>query len=195
VKDYFSRTMKILNDSVASMDMDEFERLVAGCVRTLENGGKVIVSGLGKNVPICEKFTGSMISMNQKASFMHTSSAVHGDLGMVQPGDLVIMLTKSGETTESVYLYGLLEARNTELWLITFTAKSTLAAKISNKIILSLQDEGDMWNIAPNNSTTVNLIVLQGLAMEIAARRGVTLAQFKKNHPGGHIGEILKNIS
>jgi arabinose-5-phosphate isomerase len=111
---------------------------------------------------------------------------------MVQPGDLVIMLTKSGETKESVYLCSLLETRNAELWLITFTAKSTLAAKISNKIILNLEDEGDMWNIAPNNSTTVNLIVLQGLAMEIASRRGVTIAQFKANHPGGHIGEILR---
>ena len=61
-------------------------------------------------------------------------------------------------------------------------------------ISLELENEGDKWNIIPNNSTTVNLIVLQGLAMEIANRRGVTLSDFKKNHPGGHIGVQLKNV-
>ena len=61
--------------------------------------------------------------------------------------------------------------------------------------MLQLEHEGDLWNVVPNNSTTVNLIVLQGLAIEVTKRRGVTLADFKRNHPGGHIGVQLKDVN
>ena len=126
---------------------------------------------------------------------MNTNSAVHGDIGMVNEGDVVIILTKSGETAESVYLESLLACRGCITWLLSFVKKSTLTKKLGNRcLILDLENEGDQWNIVPNNSTTVNLIVLQGLAMEIVKRRGVTLADFKKNHPGGHIGVQLKNV-
>ena len=75
----------------------------------------------------------------------------------------------------------------------SFAEKSTLTREIPNSVILKLKDEGDMWNIMPNNSTTINLIVLQGLCMQIARKRGLTISDFKRNHPGGHIGEILSN--
>jgi len=147
---------------------------------------------LGKNVPICDKFVGSMISMGMDAYFLHTNSAVHGDMGVVKDGDMVILLTKSGETAESIYLAGLLKERNISLWLLTFEQESTLTKEIPNSVVLSLEHEGDLWNIMPNNSTTINLIVLQGLAMMIAKRMNLDIEQFKRNHPGGHIGELLK---
>lgn len=77
------------------------------------------------------------------------------------------------------------------LWLLTFERESTLPREISNCIILDLIHEGDMWNIMPNNSTTVNLIVLQGLAMLIAKKRELGIEAFKRNHPGGKIGQIF----
>ena len=124
---------------------------------------------------------------------MHTNSAVHGDLGLVQDGDLVIVLTKSGETSESIYLTQQLQKRNAVIWLLSFAKKSTLMDMVGeNCLLLELSHEGDLWNIAPNNSTTANLIVLQGLAWELAQRMGCTLEQFKQNHPGGHIGELLR---
>jgi arabinose-5-phosphate isomerase len=125
---------------------------------------------------------------------MNTNTAVHGDIGMVMPGDVVIVLTKSGETVESVYLTSLLKKREATLWLLSFNYESTLTNEIENCLILDLENEGDPWNIVPNNSTTMNLIVLQGLAMHIVKARGVTLQDFKKNHPGGHIGDQLKNV-
>jgi arabinose-5-phosphate isomerase len=64
---------------------------------------------------------------------------------------------------------------------------------MDRKIVLSLENEGDPWNIMPNNSTAVNLIILQGLVMQIALKRGITLEQFSRNHPGGAIGEKLSN--
>lgn len=192
--EYFAKTIATIEDAIASLDEKKFDELVTDTVKALDAGHKIVVSGLGKNVPVCEKFVGSMTSLGQNAAFMHTNSAVHGDLGMVNEGDIVIILTKSGKTAESVYLESLLAKRNCIIWLLTFEEKSILREKIAKSLVLRLDHEGDKWNIMPNNSTTVNLIVLQGLAMETAKRRYISLADFKKNHPGGHIGEQLKSV-
>lgn len=192
---YFENILKTIDQSVHSLDSEKFGQLVDETVEAIEKGHQVIVSGLGKNVPVCDKFVGTMHSLGQPASYMNTNSAVHGDLGMVGQGDLVIILTKSGETAESIYLTELLEPRGCNLWLLTFEEHSTLADKIGKCIVLQLEHEGDLWNVVPNNSTTVNLIVLQGLAIEVTKRRGVTLKDFKRNHPGGHIGVQLKNVT
>lgn len=191
MKHYFENLLKILGDSLESMDENDFCALEYACIDTLNNGGRIVVSGLGKNVPVCEKFVGTMTSLGLNASFMNTNSAVHGDLGMVRRQDLVILLTKSGETIESIYLYELLKKRGCQIWLLSFARQSTLADQMENKVLLDLEHEGDMWNIVPNNSTTLNLIVLQMLAMRIAKKMNVTLEKFRENHPGGHIGEVL----
>ena len=192
MKNYFENVTEIITRSVASMDEAVFEQLLSECECTLRNGHKIVVSGLGKNVPVGEKFVGTMNSLGLNACFMNTNTAVHGDLGMVKPDDLVIILTKSGETIESVYLTSLLKQRNADLWLLSFNHDSTLTREISKCLILDLEHEGDKWNIMPNNSTTVNLIILQGLALNLAERMGVSLEQFKVNHPGGAIGEKLR---
>ena len=190
---YFERQLKEFDHAIHSMDMKLFERWVKEGAETLKNGHKIIASGLGKNVPVCEKFVGSMLSMGMDAWFLHTNSALHGDMGAAKDGDLVIILTKSGETRDSIELVHLLKDRKVNLWLLTFEEESTLTKEISNCIILNLAHEGDMWNIMPNNSTTVNLIVLQGLAMLIAKKRGLQIEDFKRNHPGGKIGQILNS--
>jgi arabinose-5-phosphate isomerase len=190
---YFEKQLDEIQRSVRSLDIDSFRQWVEDAARALKNGRKVVVSGLGKNVPICEKFVGSMISLGLDAYFLHTNSAVHGDMGIVKDGDLVILLSKSGETAESIYLARLLRERRAVMWLLTFTRESTLAREIPNRIVLDLEHEGDPWNIMPNNSTTVNLIVLQGLAMQTAAKLGLELEDFKRNHPGGRIGELLRH--
>ena len=189
---YFERQLKEIEHSIHSMDMEVFERLLGQSVETIKSGHKVIVSGLGKNVPVCEKFVGSMQSLGLDAYYLNTNSAVHGDMGVVKDGDLLILLTKSGETEESVYLERLLRDRDIKMWLLTFEKESTLTKAIPNHLVLDLIHEGDMWNIMPNNSTTLNLIVLQGLAMKIASNMKLDIKDFKRNHPGGHIGELLK---
>lgn len=190
---YFEKQLEEINHSIHSLDLEVFHQLLTESVDTLKAGHRIIVSGLGKNVPICDKFVGSMISMGLDAYFLHTNSAVHGDMGLVKDGDLVIILTKSGETSESIYLTRLLKERKTNLWLLTFVSESTLTREIPKHIVMDLIHEGDLWNIMPNNSTTLNLIVLQGLAMMIAKEMDLDIQQFKRNHPGGHIGEMLKH--
>ncbi len=188
---YFEKQLIEIDKAIHSLDDRKFIQWVEEAVETLASGHKIIVSGLGKNVSICEKVVGSMISLGLNAYFLHTNSAIHGDMGLVKDGDMVIILSKSGETEESVYLVHMLQDRAARLWLLTFSKESTLAKKISNCVLLHLEHEGDLWNVMPNNSTTINLIVLQGFAMEVAKRMGVILDDFKRNHPGGHIGRIL----
>lgn len=190
---YFENLLNEINHSISNLDERSFNALLNESVLTLQEGNKIVVSGLGKNVPICDKFVGSMLSLGLDAYFLNTNSAVHGDMGVVKKGDLVIILTKSGETIESIYLSKLLKERDANLWLLTFNSESTLTKEIPKKILLTLDHEGDMWNIMPNNSTTLNLIVLQALAMQIAEKMNLKLNDFKKNHPGGFIGEVLKN--
>ncbi|MDD3416136.1 MAG: SIS domain-containing protein [Lachnospiraceae bacterium] len=195
--EYFSNTIHILDDALKNLDKTQFEKLTRDVETVLKNDKKVIVSGLGKNVPVCDKFTGTMLSLGLNANFLHTNSAVHGDMGMVKPGDLVIVLSKSGNTSESCYLAEHLKRRKgTILWALTFAKNSKLSEMIgeANCLVVDMEHEGDMWNIVPNNSTTLNLIILQALAMTLARRMELSLeADFKPNHPGGAIGERLKH--
>lgn len=191
---YFSATMSQIDAAVRKISMNEMESLIADCAKVLNDGHKVIASGLGKNVPICEKFEGTMLSLGMNAQFLHTNSAVHGDMGMVKPGDLVIILSKSGSTAESVYLVDVLKQRKgVKLWLMSCNAHSVLSDTMENKLIVPLEHEGDPWNIVPNNSTTLFLIVLQTLAMQLIKKRNIRLEDFKPNHPGGAIGAKLQH--
>lgn len=188
---YFDDTIKVISDALRTVDSSQIEKLIDHCSDAIEKGKKIIVSGLGKNVPICDKFVGTMISLGLEAYFLHTNSAVHGDMGIVKNGDLVIILTKSGETGESIYLTQKLMKRDVELWLLTFSNNSTLIKMIPNSIVVNMAHEGDLWNIVPNNSTTLNLIILQTIAINLAKKRNISLNEFRQNHPGGHIGQLL----
>lgn len=188
----FDNIIDILEHSLHSINQDKFNQLVKNCSYILKAKNKIIISGLGKNVPVCEKFVGTMNSLGLNSCYMNTNSATHGDIGLVHSGDLVIVLTKSGETAESIYLVDLLEKRNCTIWLLTFSQENTLTKRVPNVLSIDLQHEGDLWNIIPNNSTTINLIVLQELAMSLSKELSIELSDFKSNHPGGHIGEVLK---
>lgn len=191
---YFKDDLEQFYKSLNSIDIQEMDELIDACEKTLRSGHKIIASGLGKNVPICDKFVGTMLSMGLDANFLHTNTAVHGDMGMVKPGDLVIVLTKSGATSESVYLVDLLKNREgVQLWLLSFKEHSVLADSMEHKLIIRLEHEGDLWNIVPNHSTTLNLIVLQKVAIELSRRLNLDLQNdFKPNHPGGAIGDSLR---
>jgi arabinose-5-phosphate isomerase len=190
--DYFNEQIKTVFNSFETLPEHDFNELVLRCTAVLKNGGKIIASGLGKNVPICEKFVGTMNSLGLDARFLHTNSAVHGDLGMIYDRDLVMLLSKSGNTDETIDLTHHLLERGAETWLISFNRDSKLSAILENKIIMDLKHEGDMWDIVPNNSTTIYLILLQGLAISIAKHMSVCLCSFKSNHPGGGIGKKLR---
>lgn len=193
--EYYEGVLETIKDSIESIPEDIYEQIINECVATLKNGGKIIASGLGKNVPICEKFVGTLNSLGIDARFLHTNTAVHGDLGMVSKKDIVFLLTKGGNTSETVVLGEHLKNRGTNTWLMSFYGDGKASKVVDKKFIMHLINEGDEWDIVPNNSTTVYLIVLQGIALEVGKRLGITLDNFKVNHPGGGIGERLSGVN
>lgn len=189
---YYEEVLQVVKESLESIDETVYEELVKQCVQVLTSGGKIIASGLGKNVPICEKFVGTLNSLGLDARFLHTNTAVHGDLGMVGKNDLVLLLSKGGNTIETVQLATYLKERGTNTWLMSFTQHCKSSEVISQCFHMTLNNEGDLWDIVPNNSTTLYLIVLQGIALEIAKRMNITIDDFRINHPGGGIGARLR---
>lgn len=188
---YYKNNFKILEEAIESIDEAEYNRLLNECYEVIKRGNKIIASGLGKNVPICEKFVGTMNSYGLNAGFLHTNTAVHGDLGIVKPGDLVMLLSKSGNTQETLVLAQHLQKRECSTWALSFGKEAKVYDYVQNPFYMHLSHEGDEWDIVPNNSTTVYLIVLQGIAIELANRFGIDKESFGLNHPGGSIGKLI----
>ncbi len=192
MKKHFKQQVDLINEAYKMFDDVCSEELLHDCIKAIKEGKSIIATALGKNVPICEKFVGTLNSLSINAHFMHTNSAIHGDLGKVEEGDVVIVLSKSGETEETIHLCHLLKERGTKNWLLT-GKKDTSAEKLTHKsIIFDISQEGDPWNLVPNNSSVTFLVFLQALCMELIDRLPVKLEDFKKNHPGGNIGKILR---
>ena len=191
MKTHFRKQIDALEHVYNFLDEKTSELLIKQCKKAIKNGNAIIAGGLGKNVPICEKFIGTLNSLGIRGHFLHINSAIHGDLGMIQPGDIVVLLSKSGETQEALYLNQFLEKRTKHIWLLTCSKDSSHAKITPNVIILPIPHEGDMWNLVPNNSSITFLVYLQALCMELLETLPVKLGTFKKNHPGGRIGEIL----
>ena len=188
---YYEENFRILERAIASIDEQQYEKLLSHCYKAIVKVGKIIASGIGKNVPICEKFVGTMSSYGLPASFLHTNTAVHGDLGIVKDEDVVILLSKSGNTAETLVLCHHLQKRKCDTWSLSCNEKAKSYDLTHESLYINLEHEGDQWDIVPNNSTTVFLIVLQGLAIELANRFNISRESFALNHPGGNIGERL----
>lgn len=185
---YFAEIISQIDRTFAGLDEVQFSRLLDDCEYAVKNGHRIIASGLGKNVPVCEKFVGTMQSLGLPAAFLHTNTAMHGDLGVIKDGDVIFILSKSGETAESILFAEYIKNWNNVIWVLSYNDGGRLAKMFDNALLLPLEKEGDKWNIVPNNSSSCYLILLQGIALYLAEQMGVGLSVFKKNHPGGEIG-------
>ena len=114
---------------------------------------------------------------------------------MVGKKGIVFLLSKGGNTSETVMLGDYLNQRGTNTWQLSFCGDGRASKVVEKKMIMHLINEGDERDIVPNNSTTVYLILLQGIALEVGKRMGIKLEDFKVNHPGGGIGERLSKKS
>ena len=189
-KEYFKKDLEIITASLESVQEAVFEQWVADVCDTLQAGKKVIISGVGKNYPICIKVADSMKSVGLQAYALHTYEALHGAMGMIADGDMVIVISKSGETKELITLAQRLQGKEYLLYLLSFSKQSTLANLISNQIIMELAHEGDLWNLLPSNSTAVTLILLQTMITQVTEKLHLDKTHdFLSHHPGGNIGE------
>lgn len=191
---HLQQQIHTLTETFNQFDMSTANLLVNICISCIKNGNRIIISALGKNAPICEKFIGTLNSAGIDSRFLNTNSAAHGDLGLIKDNDVVIIVSKSGETLETIYLNKIIQNKKTYNWLLTCNKSGTLQKIIKNKIILPIKKEGDQWNMLPNNSCLVFLTFLQALSLELIDRLDIPFSTFKANHPGGGIGKFIKKL-
>jgi arabinose-5-phosphate isomerase len=154
--------------------------------------GKLIVSGLGKSGHVARKLAATFQSTGTAAVFLHASEAAHGDLGMCQPGDAAVLISKSGSTRELLELVHPLRAKGLPLIGILGTVVSPLAAQMDVLFDASVQREADPQGFTPTASSSVALAVGHGLAVALMEARGFTKENFLHLHAGGQLGRNLR---
>jgi arabinose-5-phosphate isomerase len=168
-----------------------FVAVVQAVEATLGAGGKVILSGVGKNAHIAQKLTGTFNSIGVPACFLDATQALHGDLGLCAAGDLAILLSNSGATPEMLRLLPLFEKFGLKTVALTGTADSELARGSDLRLVYSAPREACPLELAPTASTTAALALGDALAMVLLESRGLTREDFARYHPAGTLGMTL----
>jgi len=169
----------------------EFDRSVALLVSCLENGNKIIVTGIGKNLPVGQKIAATMTSTGSPAVFLHATDALHGELGILSDGDVLLALSYSGESDELRNLVPAVKRKDVSIIAITGSKDNFLAKCADEVILVTIDREACPFNMAPTASTTATLAVGDALAMVLIEARGFKLEDYAKLHPGGAIGRTL----
>jgi arabinose-5-phosphate isomerase len=158
------------------------------------SSGRVIVSGMGKSGHVGRKLTATLASTGTPAHFVHPAEASHGDLGMVQPEDVVIALSWSGEAVELAALVGYTRRFRVGLIAITANAESTLGKEADIALVLPKATEACPNGLAPTTSTTMQMALGDALAVALLEARGFSRQDFFVYHPGGKLGAQLKTV-
>ncbi len=153
--------------------------------------GRVICTGIGKSAIIAQKITATLNSTGTPAVFMHAADAIHGDLGIIQQHDVVVCISKSGNTPEIKVLAPLLRSGGNKLIAITGDVKSFLALQADFVLNTHVDKEACPNNLAPTSSTTAQLAMGDALAVCLLEYRGFTSKDFARYHPGGALGKKL----
>ena len=167
---------------------DDFEK----CVSLIHNArGRVIVTGIGKSAIIASKIVATLNSTGTPSIFMHAADAIHGDLGIIQPDDVIICLSKSGNTPEIKVLLPLIRNLGNTIIGIVSSTDSYLAEKSDIVLKATVDKEACPNNLAPTSSTTAQLVIGDALAVCLLKLRGFTPQDFARFHPGGSLGKKL----
>jgi len=164
---------------------------VAAVNLLFECRGRVVATGIGKSGHVARKFAATLASTGTPAFFVHPAEANHGDLGMIAEGDIVVMLSNSGETDELVALAPHFKRLGAKLIALTGNESSSLAQLADVHLDASVEIEACPHNLAPTASTTAALALGDALALALLDARGFTLQDFARSHPGGTLGRRL----
>lgn len=170
---------------------DAFDRAVGLVVDTLQRRGKLIVIGIGKSGNIGRKIAATLTSTGSTSVVLNSVDALHGDIGVINDGDLVLALSYSGESEELVSLLPALKRFPVKLISLTGSPKSTLARHSDILLNVHVPKEACPFNLAPTASTTAMLVMGDALAMAVLQARGFRRQDFAKHHPAGAIGRAL----
>ena len=154
--------------------------------------GKVVITGVGKSGHIGKKIAASLSSTGTSSFFMHSTEGVHGDLGMIQEKDVVLMISNSGETGEVLSLVPSLTKIGCKSISITSKKESSLSKFTDVSINYEFEKEADPLNLAPTTSSTLTLVIGDALAIAVSEEKGFAKKDFHLYHPGGSLGKKLE---
>jgi len=178
-------------DAVRSLERRIGADFVAAVELLFHCKGRVVVAGIGKSGHVARKLAATLASTRTPAFFVHAAEAGHGDLGMIAPGDVVIMLSNSGETDELTLLTPHLKRQGARLIAITGNEQSALAQAADVHLDAAVDAEACPLGLAPTASTTAALALGDALALAVAHARGFSTEDFARAHPGGALGRRL----
>jgi len=194
MSDYLEKAKQVLRleaDAVLAL-IDringEFKRAVE---MMLACQGRVVITGMGKSGLICQKIAATMASTGTPALFLHPAEGVHGDLGMLMKGDVVIAVSNSGETEEVTRILPVIKRMGLPLIAMSGNPKSTLARAGDVSLDISVREEACPLGLAPTSSTTATLAMGDALAVALLLERGFKEEEFALYHPGGSLGRRL----
>ncbi|TVV39497.1 KpsF/GutQ family sugar-phosphate isomerase [Thalassolituus sp. C2-1] len=185
------RTIKLEQEAIAQLEGRLTGDFATACQLVLNCKGRVVVTGMGKSGHIGNKMAATLASTGTPAFFVHPGEASHGDMGMIQPSDVVIALSNSGETGEVTSLLPLLKRLGTALISMTGNPESTLGRAANAHLNTGVNQEACPLNLAPTSSTTCALVMGDALAVALLEARGFTAEDFAFSHPGGSLGRRL----
>ena len=185
------KTILSESESIAKL-VDFIDNSFAEATQIIFNSkGRVIVTGIGKSAIIAQKIVATFNSTGTPSLFLHASEAIHGDLGMVQADDVILCISKSGNSPEIKILIPILKRFGNKLIAITGNTTSFLAKESNYILNTTVDSESCPLNLAPTNSTTAQLVMGDALAVCLMQMRNFTSEDFAKYHPGGSLGKKL----
>ncbi|MFC4618216.1 SIS domain-containing protein [Camelliibacillus cellulosilyticus] len=184
VIDLEASSIKALSDQIDA-DYEKVINILLNCK------GKVILTGVGKSGHVGKKIAASFASTGTPAFFIHCTEGVHGDLGMIQQQDVVILISNSGETAEVLSLLPTLAKIGCKTIALTSKRESTLASNCDTSIVYHYEKEADHLGLAPTTSSTMTLVIGDALAVTLSSLRNFKKEDFHLYHPGGSLGKLL----
>jgi arabinose-5-phosphate isomerase len=188
------RVLRVESEAIAGL----IERLDARFEKAVELlhacKGRVVVTGLGKSGLVGRKLAATFASTGTPALFLHTGEALHGDLGMLTAGDVMLAISTSGETAELIELLETVKRLGVPLLALTANPKSTLAQASNIVLDIAVKEEACSLNLAPTASTAAAMAMGDALAIALLERRGFKAEDFAALHPGGRLGNKLRRV-
>jgi arabinose-5-phosphate isomerase len=188
------RVLRVESEAIASL-IDRLDSRFEKAVELLHAcKGRVVVTGLGKSGLVGRKLAATFASTGTPALFLHTGEALHGDLGMLTAGDVMLAISASGETAELIELLETVKRLGVPLLALTANPKSTLARASNIVLDIAVKEEACSLNLAPTASTAAAMAMGDALAIALLERRGFKEEDFAALHPGGRLGNKLRRV-
>ncbi|WP_227285669.1 SIS domain-containing protein [Boseongicola sp. H5] len=195
IRDTAARVLRIEGQAVSDMAENLPPDFEASVEAILDVKGRVILSGIGKSGHIARKISSTLASTGTPSAFVHPAEASHGDLGMIMPGDLAILISNSGETAELRDIVAHVARFSIPMIGISGQADSTLMRAADLRLTLPSAPEACIIGMAPTTSTTLTLALGDALAVAVMERRGFLPEHFRTFHPGGKLGAQLSKVA